>query len=67
MCLIDLFADYFFTSDLQFGFKKGISTDHAVFLVRSVCDFYVTRGSNVSICALDLSKLLTKRIIVAFL
>ena len=35
------FADYFTTSDHQFGFKKNLSCSHAIYCVRNVVDRYV--------------------------
>jgi len=31
MCLLDLYGDYLYSHDLQFGFKKQQSCSHAVF------------------------------------
>jgi len=50
------FADYFTTSDYQFGFKKNLSCSHAIYCVRNVVDRYVNNGSTVNICTVDLSK-----------
>ena len=50
------FADYFTTSDHQFGFKKNLSCSHAIYCVRNVVDRYVNNGSTVNICTVDLSK-----------
>lgn len=47
---------YLETSDLQFGFKKNLSCSHAIFSVRSVVDHFVSHGSTVNICSMDLSK-----------
>lgn len=50
------FGDYFTTSDHQFGFKEKLSCSHAIYCVRNVIDHYVSRGSTVNICTVDLSK-----------
>jgi len=50
------FADYFTTSDYQFGFKKNHSCSHAIYCVRSVAEHYINNGSTVNICTVDLSK-----------
>ncbi len=59
-CLLVEFADFFVTSDNQFGFKKGVSCAHAIYSVRKLVDYYVTAGSTVNVCTLDLSKAFDK-------
>ena len=59
-CILDRFADYFVTSDSQFGFKRHSSCSHAVYTLRSVIDYYVNYGSTVNICSIDLSKAFDK-------
>lgn len=56
MAIIDRFASYFETSDHQFGFKKNQGCREAIFCVRNVVETFITNGSTVSVCALDLSK-----------
>jgi len=41
-------------------FKKLSSYSHAIYLLRCVTDYYISSGSTVNICALDLSKALDK-------
>lgn len=48
------------TSDLQFGFKKKLGCSHAVYLLRSVTDYYVNRESTVNLAFLDMSKAFDK-------
>jgi retron-type reverse transcriptase len=55
-CVLDRYSDYFGTSDHQFGFKKHTSCSHVVYSVRNVIDHYVSNGSTVNVCSLDLSK-----------
>jgi hypothetical protein len=55
LCIINRFADYFTTSDHQFGFKKKLGCRHAIYCVRNVIESFVNNGSTVNICALDLS------------
>jgi len=50
------FADYFSTSDHQFGFKKNLSCSHAIYCVRSAIEHYIDNKSTVNICTVDLSK-----------
>jgi hypothetical protein len=56
LAIQDRFARYFTTSDHQFGFKKHLSCQHAIYCVRNVVESYVDNQSTVNICALDLSK-----------
>ena len=59
-CLLDLYATFFTTSDNQFGFKKRLSCSNAIYSIRTVIDGYISGGSTVSLCALDLSKAFDK-------
>ena len=58
--ILGRFADYFVTSDHQFGFKKHSSCSHAIYNVRNIVDHYVSRGSTVSACLVDLTKAFDK-------
>ena len=60
MCLLELYGSYLLTSDLQFGFKKGLGCSHALLAVRSVVDYFTNHGSSVNLCALDMSKAFDK-------
>jgi hypothetical protein len=44
------------TSDLQFGFKKGIGCADVIFSVKTVVNYFVERGSSVYAATLDLRK-----------
>ena len=59
-CILHRYANFFVSSNNQFGFKKGSSCAHAIYAVRSTIDYYVSRNSNVNLCALDLSKAFDK-------
>jgi len=60
MCLLDSYSDILYSDDLQFGFKKGLGCSNAIYSVKSVCDYYISRGSTVNICCLDISKAFDK-------
>ena len=60
MCTLSLYQDFLITSDLQFGFKKSLGCNHAIYAVRSVCEYYASRSSTVNICLLDMSKAFDK-------
>ena len=59
-CILDRYAEYFITSDNQFGFKKSSGCSIAIFTLRSIIDYYVSHGSTVNMCAIDLSKAFDK-------
>lgn len=60
LCLLELYGKYLTTSDLQFGFKKGTGCSHALFVTRSVIEYFCEHGSSVNLCALDMSKAFDK-------
>jgi len=59
-CLLDKFNNMLKTSDTQFGFKKGLSYNHAIYSVRRIIEHVVQNGSTVNLCAIDLSKVFDK-------
>ena len=44
------------TTDNQFAYKEGHSTDQALFLLKQTVEFYRSKNSPVFLCAMDLSK-----------
>ena len=44
------------TSDHQFGFKPGHSTDMAIYAVKEIVDYFVRNNSPVFLCFLDAKK-----------
>ena len=54
--LLTMFPSKFSTSELQFGFKKGVSTNHCTGLIKAVVSRYLNSKSNVFACFLDASK-----------
>jgi hypothetical protein len=54
-CILKLFKAYLYTSDRQFGFKKKIRCNHAIFAVRKAIDYFVDNGSTVNMCCLDVA------------
>ena len=59
-CILERYGKFFITSDNQFGFKKKSGCAHAIYSLRCVIDYYLSHGSTVNICALDLSKAFDK-------
>lgn len=56
LSVLDRYSDYFETSHHQFGFKKELGCRHVIYSVRSVIEHFISNGSTVNLCALDLSK-----------
>jgi len=55
--LIDLVLK---SSDSQFGFKKGLSCNHAIYAVLRTIESSLRNGNTVNLCAIDLSKAFDK-------
>ena len=55
-CLLFQFEGALESIHLQFGFKNNSSCSHAIFLLKEVTDYYVSRGSNVYMASLDARK-----------
>ena len=60
LCLLEIYGEYLESSDLQFGFKKRIGCNHALFVVKSVVEYFIAGGSVINLCALDMSKAFDK-------
>ena len=54
--LLEMLTPYLNTTDNQFGFKKGHSTDHCIFALKNVIQYYKSNNSPVFSCFLDASK-----------
>ena len=59
-CILDRFEDFLFSSDAQFGFKKGSGCINAIHTVRKTVDRVVKDGSTVNMCAIYLTKAFDK-------
>ena len=59
-CLYQCMKCHLFSSDLQFGFKKGLGCNHAIYTVQSTIDYYTSNNSTVNVCALDFAKTFDK-------
>jgi len=55
-CLLEKFGDFLTSHDLQFGFKKGLGCQNAIFTVQQVTSYFTKHGSTVYFSALDASK-----------
>ena len=56
LLLLSKVEKYLKTNDNQFAFKKGHSTDQAIFLLKEIIAHYQTNGTPVFICFMDVSK-----------
>ena len=56
LCMLDRLRNFLVTSDLQFGFKKGMGCNHALYCLRTTIDYFTSNNSTVNICSLDLAK-----------
>ena len=48
------------TDHLQFGYKRGHSTSHAIYVMRTCIDYFTQHGSNVFAAFLDCTKVFDK-------
>ena len=55
-CILLQYSEFFYTSGLQFGFKKNMSTTLCTGLTKNTISRYMHCGSSVCSCFLDASK-----------
>jgi hypothetical protein len=55
-CIIGKYESFLHSTDNQFGFKSGHSTDMCVFTLKEIVHNYTTNGSPVYMCFMDASK-----------
>ena len=55
-CFLDVFGFLFVCLKNQLGFKKGLGCSNAIHTLRQVVDSYVSKGTTVNICSINLSK-----------
>ena len=60
MVIIDQYAEYLYTSDLQFGFKPGHSTTLCTAVYLETINYYTCKNTDVYSCLLDASKAFDK-------
>jgi len=58
-CVLDRYGAFLVVFN-QSEFKKNLGCASAVYVLRSVIDYYVSLGSTANICAVDLSKAFDK-------
>jgi hypothetical protein len=57
-CIVERFSKFLETADNQFGFKKSLGCNHAIYTVRRAVDRFTSGSSTANLCAIDLSKAL---------
>ena len=56
LLIINRYNDVLYSSECQFGFKKGHSTNMSTFVVKEVVSYYINNDSAVCSCVIDMSK-----------
>lgn len=59
-CLLSKYQQYLTSSDCQFGFKKNIGVNHAIYSVRKTVEYFLERDSTVNLCSIDVAKAFDK-------
>jgi len=54
--LFQKFGSYLGSEEMQLGFKKGVGTNHAIYSLCKVAEYFTENDSTVSICSLDLTQ-----------
>ena len=55
-----MIGEFLSTDNKQFGFKKGLGCNHAIYTVRHIVERFIKGGNAVNLCAIDLSKAFDK-------
>jgi len=58
--ILEQYQSFLYSNNNQYGFKKGVSCNHAIFAVRNIVDSFVSKGSTVNLCAIDIAKAFDK-------
>ena len=59
-CINKFIESYFNSDELQLGFVKEGGTEKAIFIMKTICNYFNERGSEVYVAALDASKAFDK-------
>ena len=59
-CLLVKFDKYLWSDESQFGFKKKMGTNHAIYSLCKTINYFTDNDSNVNLCSIDLSKAFDK-------
>jgi len=60
VCYSCNFGEFLSADDKQFGFKKGLSCNYAIYAARHIVERFIKGGSTVNLCAIDLSEAFDK-------
>jgi len=55
LCLFQKFGSYLGSEKMQFGFKKKVGTNHAIYSLCKGANYFTENDSTVSFCSLDLT------------
>ena len=56
MCLFERFKEHYDMHELQFGFVKNGGCEKALFVVRSVCEYFLNHVSSIYLASLGIPK-----------
>ena len=59
-CFLNKLGDFLSSKANQFGFKKGIGCNHAIYTVRKIVERLISGGNTVNLCSIDPSKAFDK-------
>ena len=59
-CFLNKLGDFLSSKANQFGFKKGLGCNHAIYTVRKIVERLTSGGNTVNLCSIDLSKAFDK-------
>ena len=59
-CVLSKIDTFLNSNDRQFGFKKEMSCNHALFTVKKTVYYFSVNNSTVNLCSLDISKAFDK-------
>ncbi len=58
--ILEILQPYLYTCHNQFGFKKGHATDHCIFVIKNIVEYYRQNNSPIFSCFLDATKCFDK-------
>ena len=59
-CLNKVIESFFSGDELQLGFVRGGGTEKAIFIMKTICNYFTDRGSVMDVIALDANKAFDK-------
>jgi len=59
-CLLNRLKKFLASADNQFGFRKGVGCNHAIYTVHKIVDKLVSNGYTAKLCTINLFKAFDK-------